>query len=34
MTGTGQDCSHCDNMRFLGTIQLTGGSLVFHVFVE
>lgn len=34
MAGTGHDANHCEGLRFLGTVQLAGGALVFHVFVE
>lgn len=34
ISGTGHDMSHCDGFRFLGTIQLHEGQIVFHVFVE
>lgn len=34
IAGTGHDARHCEGLRFLGTVQLADGALVFHVFVE
>lgn len=30
--GTGHPCDDCDADRFIGTFQLAGGQLVFHLF--
>lgn len=34
MAGTGHDISHCVDKKFLGTVQLSNGALVFHIFTE
>ena len=32
LRGTGHDCSGLNEARFVGTFQLHGGALVFHLF--
>ena len=32
--GTGHPVEDCEKLKFIDTIQLDGGSLIFHVFVE
>lgn len=35
MYGTGHDCSDLPaTSQFIGTVQLNGGNLVFHVFID
>jgi hypothetical protein len=34
MRGTGHDAEDMENTRFLGTVKLRNGSLMFHVFCE
>lgn len=34
MRGTGHDCDGVKDKTFLGTVQLRGGALIFHIFYE
>lgn len=34
MRGTGHDLESAEDAKYLGTVQLQGGALVFHVFAE
>ena len=34
MVGTGRPCDHLESAAYIGTFQIRGGTLVFHVFDE